>query len=57
MKGKREVIKELKETNPERQFRTAKIIHKVGYKWVHVLDLYTSRIEKIGLEEFYNTYC
>jgi len=50
-------IKELKESKPDGEFRTGMIINKIGYKWVHVLNLYNSKIEKINIKEFYNTYC
>jgi len=57
MKNLRKEIKELKESTPDGEFRTGKIINKVGYKYVQVLNLYNSEIEKIDIEEFYNTYC
>ena len=50
-------IKELKESKPDGEFRTGMIINKIGYKWVHILNLYNSKIEKINIKEFYNTYC
>ena len=41
---------------PEKQISAGLLLNKIGRKYVSILNLYSSEIEKLEIEEFYNIY-
>ena len=50
-------IRNLAERTPDRQFRTGYLLKTVGTKFITIIDLYNSSLEKIEILAFYNKYC
>ncbi len=57
LKEMRIAINELAESKPDREFKTGYLITIVGKKFISVLDLYNTKVEKIEIEEFYSQHC
>ena len=59
MKNLKEMKSEIRDKYnaiPERQVSSGLLLDKIGRKYISILNLYDSQIEKIEIADFYNQY-